>query len=109
MCSIINLLKKWMKRERPKDDAQSSCFGFGWKLCELTFDNCKNVNAESVEEVCGELLKKDIIAADEASFGDESAEKKIVRYSVDCLTTNRRLQIHFHYDVSCQLRRWTVE
>uniref|UniRef100_A0A914VG52 F-box domain-containing protein n=1 Tax=Plectus sambesii TaxID=2011161 RepID=A0A914VG52_9BILA len=93
-------IEKWMKKEKLKPDGKTFGLGRGLAKCVLVFDNCANVTPATVEEACGDLLKKETIAVPDASssFDDSGEMNDHPCFIIDCPSTNRRLEIHFHID-----------
>uniref|UniRef100_A0A914VWJ7 F-box domain-containing protein n=1 Tax=Plectus sambesii TaxID=2011161 RepID=A0A914VWJ7_9BILA len=95
---IRAFIEKWMKKEELKPDGKTFSFGQSLEKCVLTFDNCANVTKAAVEEACGDLIKKEMIAVPDASSFDDSGEMSDHPcFTIDCPSTYRRLEIHFQF------------
>uniref|UniRef100_A0A914VN67 F-box domain-containing protein n=1 Tax=Plectus sambesii TaxID=2011161 RepID=A0A914VN67_9BILA len=90
---IEKWMNKWMKTGKPEASAEFTVdiLRSDWDLLELIFYNCVNVTPAAVEEACGDLLKKETTAV---LFGSGMVDR--VLYSIQCRSSNRRLEIFFH-------------
>uniref|UniRef100_A0A914VHI3 F-box domain-containing protein n=1 Tax=Plectus sambesii TaxID=2011161 RepID=A0A914VHI3_9BILA len=90
---IEKWMNKWMKTGKPETSAKFTVdiLRSDWDLLELIFYNCANVTPAAVEEACGDLLKKETTAV---LFGSGMVDR--VLYSIQCRSSNRRLEIFFH-------------
>uniref|UniRef100_A0A914XC39 F-box domain-containing protein n=1 Tax=Plectus sambesii TaxID=2011161 RepID=A0A914XC39_9BILA len=89
-------MNKWMKNGRPDAGANTPNFIIQseWNFCQLTFYKCANVTPAAIEEVCGDLLKKENIAR---IYGGEMSDR--VLYSTQCQSSKCRLEIRFNSDL----------
>uniref|UniRef100_A0A914VV08 F-box domain-containing protein n=1 Tax=Plectus sambesii TaxID=2011161 RepID=A0A914VV08_9BILA len=93
ICAFVEKwMNKWMKIGKPKADAKSTVYKMrsDWDLFELTFYKCANMTPATVEAACGALLKKEWI--NEVDSRDMNYG---MYFSVQCRSSNRRLEIHF--------------
>uniref|UniRef100_A0A914WEP5 F-box domain-containing protein n=1 Tax=Plectus sambesii TaxID=2011161 RepID=A0A914WEP5_9BILA len=95
---IRAFVEEWMAKEGPEEDGKYNSCKHGMELCQLAFYKCANVMPavveEALKEMCGDLLKKETIAA----AGTEEMKER-VQYAIQCRARNCRLEIHFHYYV----------
>uniref|UniRef100_A0A914VNP3 F-box domain-containing protein n=1 Tax=Plectus sambesii TaxID=2011161 RepID=A0A914VNP3_9BILA len=91
---IRAFIEKWMKQA----DTYAVAKSIRCELrCELIFCKCANVTPTTVEEACGDLLRKETEAGtDQNIFGDSIDMEERVRYIAKC-PSNRRLEILFHF------------
>uniref|UniRef100_A0A914XFZ0 F-box domain-containing protein n=1 Tax=Plectus sambesii TaxID=2011161 RepID=A0A914XFZ0_9BILA len=93
---IRAFVEKWMKKKRRQADANYSGIRGPLEFCQLTFYKCANVTPATIEEACGDLLKKGTTAESVSCFGG-STEIERVRYTIQCPSSNCSLGIVFHY------------
>uniref|UniRef100_A0A914XU15 Uncharacterized protein n=1 Tax=Plectus sambesii TaxID=2011161 RepID=A0A914XU15_9BILA len=95
---IRAFIEKWMKKEKLKPDTETCGLSQRLDRCVLILDNCANVTEAAVEEACGDLLKKESVALlDASSFGDFGEKNDHPCFTIDCPSTNRRLDIHLQF------------
>uniref|UniRef100_A0A914VHI8 F-box domain-containing protein n=1 Tax=Plectus sambesii TaxID=2011161 RepID=A0A914VHI8_9BILA len=86
-------INKWMKKEKPKAGANSTGYRhrpeYDW--CKLTLYKCANVTPAAVEEVCGDLLKKN-----SSMVVPNRAMNDRPWYTTRCRSNKHRLDILFY-------------
>uniref|UniRef100_A0A914UTP8 Uncharacterized protein n=1 Tax=Plectus sambesii TaxID=2011161 RepID=A0A914UTP8_9BILA len=87
---IRAFIEKWLKKERPQVDANTNSFGWPLGFCELTFYKCANVTPVTVEEMCGDLLRKETT--------EVYSGKYRVKFIILCHSSRRALEICFDSD-----------
>lgn len=73
---------------------------YKWKNernCELIFKHCVNVTPAAVRKTCSDLLKEVNLVRYEDTSCDVGPK------SLECVSTDRRLRIHFHFSVCSRL------